>query len=65
MTNPDQNNTDTEVQARRDGLFEAIRNTLAEQGTNVQVAGTAPIQQIVNFDFDGEPWTLTVNRIPQ
>lgn len=63
MTSPDQN--DTEVQQRRQGLFDAIQTTLSEQGSAVEVAGQAPIQCIYNFDFDGEPWTLTVNRVPQ
>jgi hypothetical protein len=60
MTNPNE----TEVSQRRTALFDAIRATLAEQGSNVEIAGTAPVQQIVNFDLDDEHWTMTVNKIP-
>jgi hypothetical protein len=62
MTTPEQPENQTELEQKRDALFEAIQATLREQGTNVQVAGTAPIQQIVTFDLGGEPWMMTVNK---
>lgn len=64
MSTPEQPTNETEVQQRRTALFDAIQDTLRSQGSNVQVAGTAPVQQIVNFDLDDEHWTMTVNKIP-
>lgn len=62
MTTPEE----AQPTQQRQDLFNAIQTTLREQGTNVQVAGTAPVQQIVTFDLEGDGnWTMTVNKNPE